>query len=229
MPVVAQERVAVLHAYGFDGFMDHYVSLGTLTRAVCESFLRCAAQYDYVVLPGGHHDSLLPARPTSAELMQRFLMERDVPEAKIVTQFSHGAWVLQPPADTIMEADLTGYLFQNMFPGTKPQDVAFDVFGVWFHIPRIAAIWRYRGANLQNCVSATSIGTILPSEWGRILQEPPGMLVNCFDPLGDGPFFKWLRAKRIHRGSGDFVPLTAAAWFPALTLAKTLFSTERPS
>lgn len=225
MPTV-QPKVAVLHAHGFDGFFETHVNLGVLTRAVCESFLLRQAEYDYVVLPGGHHDELFQARPTSGELMERFLLERDVPKEKIVTQFSHGAWVLQPPADTIMEADLTGYLFQNMFPEMRPQEVAFDAFSVWFHIPRCAAIWRYRGANLQNCISAFSLEMLFLSMWKRIAQEPPGMIVNCFDPLGESWFFKRLRAKRIHQGSGDFIPLTSAAWFPTLAFMRAVVPSE---
>lgn len=209
-------RIAVLHGYGFIGHSPTHVDLDVMTSAVCEAVLRRHAAYDLIVIPAGWHDATLPARPTNAELMARWLTERDVPERKIVTQFTCGCFQYEPPQDTIMEADLTGLIFQKLFSPLCPRDIPFDAFGAFFHIPRIRAIWEYRTRNCRNTIGAFSTGMLRLRYWARALQEPPGFIMNCFDPLGTGWFFKALRAGRIHRGHKKFVPLTSAAWFPKL-------------
>lgn len=188
----------MVHAYGFANTDD----LGAQTEAVCHTVFNRHASYDQVILLGGWHDCRLPARPTSAELMQKWLVMRGVPKEKSITQFSIGGDAAHkiPPRDTIEEADLAGQILRQLYPKDAPRTIPFDVAGMWFHKRRIKMIWKSRKARCEKFLSAASPETKLFAKGmlKRICQEPPGIVITWLDPYGQSDFFKTLHEKRTH-------------------------------
>ena len=185
--------------YGF----DHNKNLDILTLAVAFKTFEVAGQYDEIYLLGGWHDSAKPAFPTSARIVQMFLVASGVPVAKIFTQFDCPDTAhIRPARDTVEEADLFGWMLAAKYPGTDIRTLAFDALCVRFHKLRVSMLWGARLTGLGRVLTASSSDMFSFSQLGRILQEPIGWIISLFDPYGTssllGWFYERLRAGRTH-------------------------------
>lgn len=205
----------MVHAYGFR--TAEY--LGALTLAVCWKIVKHADDYDQIILLGGWDTKGKPAIPTSAQLMELWLIEHGVPSEKLVTQFSAGelSRTRMPARDTIEEADLAGAILRALYPDESPPAISFDAVGAWFHALRIKMIWWKRTPRLNRFLRVFSWRMFMPDMWWRIIQEIPGYFLVLNDPLGTGNFFRHLRRGRTHDHdhiTSTCLPNTIEAWHP---------------
>jgi hypothetical protein len=185
-----EKRILVVHGYGFVDSQN----LGIQSEIVCKKVLAIHENYDRIYLLSGWHSKDLPDYLTSSDLMMNWLERNGVSNYKM-----HGLALLrdrcQIPRDTMEEAGLLLYFFKIF---GHPADQEFDAVGLWYHAPRIDSIYHSRGLNCRKVIPAFSWQTLKPNQWSRIVQEPPGLLLTCWDPYGQGDFFKKLREQRTH-------------------------------
>jgi hypothetical protein len=170
--------------------------LGQQALDMCEEVWRTHDQYDTILLLGGWDATEIGPRPTIAEAMRTWLLNKDPTlEKKIFLPLEPPHRTTMPPRDTAEECMLLSKLFGNgFFPKTTTDVDAIVVGGLGGWAFRVWRTYRYLEVPVRNVLGVDSN----LSTKAR-LQNIKVALASIVDPLGIGMFRKQFQNNRAKR------------------------------